>query len=111
MLADIEPTVVNIFYMPVGTDLEFCSDETGSYFVDTSTGKEIRERVKSPMQIAFEKNLKFINQEKYPKDFLKIFFLKVTGSNHLLQEELIFQAVRLYSQILSYIWAVSMPLL
>lgn len=30
-LANIEPTVLNILYMPVGTDLEFCSDETGKY--------------------------------------------------------------------------------
>lgn len=54
-LANIEPTVVNIFYMPVGSDLEFRSDKTGKYFVDTRTGKEIREPVKHPAQLAFEK--------------------------------------------------------
>ena len=34
--------------------------------VDTRTGKEIREPVKHPAQIAFEKNLKFLNQKTYP---------------------------------------------
>ncbi|MCI9144277.1 MAG: DUF2185 domain-containing protein, partial [Lachnospiraceae bacterium] len=58
ILANIEPAVVNVFYMPVGSDLEFRCDKTGKYFVDTRTGKEIREPVKHPAQIAFEKNLK-----------------------------------------------------
>ena len=35
-LANMEPTVVNVFYMPVGSDLEFRSDKTGKYFVDKS---------------------------------------------------------------------------
>ena len=73
-LANIEPTVVNVFYMPVGSDLEFCSDKTGKYFVDTRTGKEIREPVKHPGQIAFEKNLKFLNQKTYPIDFFQMLF-------------------------------------
>lgn len=73
-LADIEPTVVNVFFMPVGSDLEFCSDKTGKYFVDTKTGREIREPVKHPMEIAFEKNLKFINRETYPMDFFQMLF-------------------------------------
>ncbi len=73
-LANIEPTVVNVFYMPVGTDLEFCSDRTGKYFVDTRTGKEIREPVKHPAQIAFEKNLKFLNKESYPPEFFGMLF-------------------------------------
>ena len=73
-LANIEPTVVNVFYMPVGSDLEFRSDSTGKYFVDTRTGKEIREPVKHPAQIAFEKNLKFLNQETYPADFFQTLF-------------------------------------
>lgn len=75
-LANIEPTVVNIFYMPMGSDLEFCSDKTGKYFVDTRTGKEIREQVKHPGQIAFEKNLKFLNQETYPLEFFQGLFTK-----------------------------------
>lgn len=73
-LADIEPTVVNVFYMPMGSDLEFCCDKTGKYFVDTRTGKEIREPVKHPAQIAFEKNLKFLNQDSYPPDFFQNLF-------------------------------------
>lgn len=73
-LANIEPTVVNVFYMPMGTDLEFRSDKSGKYFVDTKTGKEIREPVKHPAQIAFEKNLKFLNQETYPTDFFQMLF-------------------------------------
>ena len=73
-LADIEPTVVNVFYMPMGSDLEFRCDKTGKYFVDTRTGKEIREPVKHPAQIAFEKNLKFLNQDSYPPDFFQNLF-------------------------------------
>lgn len=73
-LANIEPTVVNVFYMPVGTDLEFRADKTGKYFVDTKTGEEIREPVKHPAQIAFEKNLKFLNQDSYPTDFFQMLF-------------------------------------
>ncbi len=76
VLANIEPTVVNVFYMPIGTDLEFCSDKTGKYFIDTKTGKEIREMVKHPVQIAFEKNLKFLNQETYPVEFFQALFIK-----------------------------------
>lgn len=75
-LANIEPAVANVFYMPVGTDLEFRSDGTGKYFVDTRTGKEIREPVKHPAQIAFERNLKFLNQETYPVEFFRMLFTK-----------------------------------
>lgn len=73
-LANIEPAVVNVFYMPVGSDLEFRCDKTGKYFVDTRTGKEIREPVKNPAQIAFEKNLKFLNQKTYPTEFFQSLF-------------------------------------
>ncbi len=73
-LANIEPAVADVFYMPVGSDLEFRSDKTGKYFVDTRTGKEIREPVKHPAQIPFEKNLKFLNQETYPADFFRMLF-------------------------------------
>lgn len=75
-LANIEPTVVNVFYMPVGSDLEFCSDKTGKYFVDTRSGKEIREPVKHPAQLAFEENLKFLNQKTYPVDFFEMLFME-----------------------------------
>ena len=75
-LSDIEPSVKNIFYMPVGTDLEFCCDESGKYFVDTKTGEEIRQAVKHPVQIAFEKNLKFLNKENYEPEFFNNLFHK-----------------------------------
>lgn len=73
-LANIEPAVRNVFYMPYGTDLEFCSDDSGKYFVDTKTGEEIRQAVKHPVQIAFEKNLKFLNKESYDLDFFNNLF-------------------------------------
>lgn len=75
-LVSIEPTTLNIFYMPIGTDLEFRSDKSGKYFIDTNTRKEIREPVKHPAQIAFEKNLKFLNQENYPIEFFQSLFQK-----------------------------------
>lgn len=75
-LIDIEPAVANVFYMPMGSDLEFRSDKTGKYFVDTRSGKEIREPVKHPAQIAFEKNLKFLNKETYPTEFFHGLFTK-----------------------------------
>jgi len=40
-LANIEPAVLAVYDMPVGTDLEFCFDNTGRYFIDTNTGKRI----------------------------------------------------------------------
>ena len=73
-LANIEPAVVNVFYMPVGSDLELCSDPAGNYFLDTRDGKEIREPVKHPVQLAFEKNLKFLNQDNYPSEFFQGLF-------------------------------------
>lgn len=75
-LIDIEPAAANVFYMPMGSDLEFRSDKTGKYFVDTKTGKEIREPVKHPAQIAFEKNLKFLNKKTYPPEFFHSLFTK-----------------------------------
>ena len=59
VLAKIEPAVVNVYYMPFGADLEFRTDGTGAYFVDTATGQEIREQVLPPLRAIFEKNLKF----------------------------------------------------
>ena len=40
-LANIEPAVLAVYDMPVGTDLEFCFDNTRRYFIDTNTGKRI----------------------------------------------------------------------
>lgn len=76
-LINIEPAVLNVYEMPVGTDLEFVEDATGKYFVDTRTGKEIRERVKSPIQIAFEQNLKFISKAVLETELVK----EVFGTN------------------------------
>lgn len=75
-LANIEPTVLNVLYMPVGTDLEFKSDASGKYFVDTKTGEEIRKAVKHPMQEGFEKNLKFLNQKEFSAEFIQGLFEK-----------------------------------
>lgn len=73
-LANIEPVVLNVLYMPYGSDLELREDKSGKYFVDTRTGKEIREPVKHPLQIAFEKNRKFLNQKEYPAEFFEKLF-------------------------------------
>lgn len=75
-LVDIEPAAAMVFYMPMGSDLEFRCDRSGKYFVDTRTGKEIREPVKHPVQIAFEKNLKFLNKKSYPAEFFQSLFTK-----------------------------------
>lgn len=40
-LANIEPAVLAIYDMPVGTDLEFHHDSGGRYFIDTATGHKI----------------------------------------------------------------------
>ena len=40
-LVEIEPAVLAIYDMPVGTDLEFRQDENGRYFVDSNTGKRL----------------------------------------------------------------------
>lgn len=73
-LAEMEPLMMHIFYMPIGSDLEFCCDESGKYFVDTKTGKEIRESIKHPTQTAFEKNLQFLNKENYDLSFFQNLF-------------------------------------
>lgn len=41
-LANIEPAVLLVYDMPVGTDLEFCRDHTGKYFIDANTGNRIK---------------------------------------------------------------------
>lgn len=48
--------------------------KSGTYFPDTRDGKEIREPVKHPVQLAFEKNLKFLNQVNYPAEFFQGLF-------------------------------------
>ena len=73
-LINIEPAVLNVYEMPVGTDLEFVEDATGKYFVNTRTGEKIRERVKSPLQLAFEQNLKFISKIVLETELVKEIF-------------------------------------
>ena len=75
-LANIEPAVLNILHMPAGADLEFRTDASGGYFVDTGNGKEIREPVKAPIQEAFEQILKYLNKESYPAEELLRYFHK-----------------------------------
>lgn len=40
-LANIEPAVVAVYDLPAGTDLEFCYDSIGRYFIDNKTGRRI----------------------------------------------------------------------
>ena len=40
-LVELEPAVLAVYNMPVGTDLEFFHDETGRYFMDSCTGNRI----------------------------------------------------------------------
>ena len=39
--ANIEPAILAIYNLPVGTDLEFCIEKGRKYFIDAQTGKEI----------------------------------------------------------------------
>ncbi|UUX35129.1 immunity protein Imm33 domain-containing protein [Fundicoccus culcitae] len=41
-LATMEPAVLSIYQLPVGTDLVFHDDETGRYFTDIRTGERLR---------------------------------------------------------------------
>ena len=41
-LANIEPAVLSVYDMPVGTDIEFYFDDTGRFFVDSNTGNRIK---------------------------------------------------------------------
>lgn len=68
-LIAMEPAAYNVYHMPVGTELELCEGENGRVFVDCKTGQPILEPVKHPMQLAFEKNLRFLNQPEYPAEF------------------------------------------
>ncbi len=68
-LIDMEPAAYNVYHMPVGTELEFCVNKGERFFVDCKTGKAILEPVKHPMQLAFEQNLRFLNQPEYPEEF------------------------------------------
>ncbi len=41
-LVEIEPAVLAVYDMPVGTDLEYCHDKNGGYFIDSNTGVRIK---------------------------------------------------------------------
>lgn len=41
-LANIEPAVLAVYDMPIGTDLTFHFDENGMYFTDSNTGSRIK---------------------------------------------------------------------
>lgn len=73
-LINIEPTILNVYEMPVGTDLIFIEEDGEKYFINAKTNEQIREKVKSPFTIAFEKNLDFLRKDEYSKEFLENLF-------------------------------------
>ena len=60
--------------MPVGTDLIFIEEDGEKYFINAKTNEQIREKVKSPFIIAFEKNLDFLRKDEYSKEFIENLF-------------------------------------
>ncbi len=64
-LAGIEETVVKVYFMPVGTDLEFREDASGKYFVDTKTGREIRQPVPNPFDAVMKKHHAFLTETNH----------------------------------------------
>ena len=73
-LINIEPTILNVYEMPVGTDLIFIEEDGEKYFINAKTNEQIREKVKSPFMIAFEKNLNFLRKDEYSKEFIENLF-------------------------------------
>ena len=73
-LINIEPTILNVYEMPVGTDLIFIEEDGEKYFINAKTNEQIREKVKSPFMIAFEKNLSFLRKDEYSKEFIENLF-------------------------------------
>lgn len=73
-LINIEPTILNVYEMPVGTDLIFIEEDGEKYFINAKTNEQIREKVKSPFMIAFEKNLDFLRKDEYSKEFIENLF-------------------------------------
>ena len=73
-LINIEPTILNVYEMPVGTDLIFIEEDGDKYFINAKTNEQIREKVKSPFMIAFEKNLNFLRKDEYSKEFIENLF-------------------------------------
>ena len=79
-LINIEPTILNVYEMPIGTDLIFIEEDGDKYFINAKTNEQIREKVKSPFMIAFEKNLDFLRKDEYSKEFIENLF---TESNKI----------------------------
>ena len=79
-LINIEPTILNVYEMPVGTDLIFIEEDGDKYFINAKTNEQIREKVKSPFTIAFENNLNFLRKDEYSKEFVENLF---TESNRI----------------------------
>ena len=75
-LINIEPTILNVYEMPVGTDLIFIEEDGEKYFINAKTNEQIKEKVKSPFMIAFEKNLEFLKKNEYSKDTIEKLFTK-----------------------------------
>ena len=73
-LINIEPTILNVYEMPIGTDLIFINENGEKYFINSKTNEQIREKVKSPFMIAFEKNLDFLKKDEYSKEFIENLF-------------------------------------
>ena len=73
-LINIEPTILNVYEMPIGTDLIFIEEDGDKYFINAKTNEQIREKVKSPFMIAFEKNLDFLRKDEYSKEFIENLF-------------------------------------
>ena len=73
-LINIEPTILNVYEMPVGTDLIFIEEDGEKYFINAKTNEQIREKVKSSFTIAFEKNLDFLRKDEYSKEFIENLF-------------------------------------
>ena len=71
---NIEPTILNVYEMPIGTDLIFIEEDGDKYFINAKTNEQIREKVKSPFMIAFEKNLSFLRKDEYSKEFIENLF-------------------------------------
>jgi len=73
-LINIEPTILNVYEMPIGTDLIFIEEDGDKYFINAKTNEQIREKVKSPFMVAFEKNLSFLRKDEYSKEFIENLF-------------------------------------
>lgn len=78
-LANIEEAVVKVFYMPVGTDLEFREDASGKYFVDNKTGQEIRQPVPNPLDVVLKKHHAFLTESNHALEVFQRYFHSPEG--------------------------------